>query len=92
MAAVEVRIPPQIAREFGAQRWEAVEAETVAGILATLDARFPGIREQLVEANGELRGWINIFIDERDIRSLDGLATRLRPGLKIYVVPAIGGG
>lgn len=92
MAAVEVRIPPQIGRLFGAQRWEPVEASTVAEMVAALDARFPGIAGQLVEPDGEMRRWINVFIDERDIRSLDGMATRLRPGLKIYIVPAISGG
>lgn len=92
MAAVEVRIPPQIARQFGAQRWEAVNADTVAGMFDTLDARYPGIAAQLLEPDGQLRAWINVFIDERDIRSLDGMATTLRPGLKVYIVPAIAGG
>lgn len=92
MAAVEVRIPPQIAREFGAQRWEPVDADTVAGMIAALDAHHPGIAAHLLTPDGEIRGWINIFIDERDIRSLDRMATKLRPGLKVYIVPAIGGG
>ncbi len=92
MAAVEVRIPPQIAREFGAQRWEPVNADTVREMIDGLDARYPGIAAHLLTPDGELRAWINVFIDERDIRSLDGLATTLRPRLKVYIVPAIAGG
>lgn len=92
VTTVEVRIPPQIARQFGAQRWESVEADTVAAMTAALDGRFPGMAAQLLEPDGRLRGWINIFIDERDVRSLDGMETRLRSGLKVYIVPAIAGG
>ena len=92
MATVEVRIPPQIAREFGAQRWELVDADTVAGMVAALDARFPGLGAQMLQPDGEIRGWINVFIDERDIRSLDGMATKLGPGLRVIIVPAIAGG
>ncbi|HRX02140.1 MAG TPA: MoaD/ThiS family protein [Anaerolineae bacterium] len=92
MAAVEVRIPPQIARELGAQRWESIDADTVAGMVEALDLRYPGIAAQLLTPEGTPRAWINIFIDERDIRSLDGMATKLRPDLKVYIVPAIGGG
>lgn len=92
MAAVEVRIPPQLGREFGAQRWETVDAATVGGLIAALEARFPGLGAQLTEPDGQVRGWINIFIDEREVRSLDGLATPLRAGAKVYIVPALGGG
>lgn len=92
MTPVEVRIPPQLARQFNAQRWEPVDAGTVAGLIGALDVRFPGMAAQLLDSDGRLRGWINIFIDERDIRSLDGMQTKLRPGLKIYIVPAIAGG
>ena len=79
MAAVEVRIPPQIAREFGAQRWEPVDADTVGEMIDALDARYPGMAAHLLTSDGELRGWINVFIDERDIRSLDGMATSCGP-------------
>ncbi len=92
MIGVVVRIPPQLGRDYGAQRWETVAAETVGEMIAALDARFPGIAARLTERDGRVSSWINIFIDERDIRSLDGLATALQPGQKIYIVPAVSGG
>lgn len=89
---ITVRIPPQIGRVYGAQSWEQLEAEDVSQLIDMLDARFPGLGERLMEPGGELRRWINIFVDGEDIRELAGLATTLRPGAEVYIVPAIAGG
>ncbi len=90
--AVSVRVPPHIGRVFGAGDWEEVEAATVAEVIATLDARFPGLGERLTEPGGHMRRWINVFVEGEDIRSLQGMETRLRPGAEVYIVPAVAGG
>ncbi len=90
--AISVRIPAQIGRVYGAQSWERVEAEDVSRLIATLDARFPGLGERLTEPGGTLRRWINIFVNGEDIRALDGMATPLHPDAEVYIVPAVAGG
>lgn len=90
--AVSVRIPSQIRRLYGAQPWEAVEADTVAEVVAALDERFPGMGERLMEPDGQMRRWVNVFVDGRDIRLLAGVETSLAPGAKVYIVPSVAGG
>ena len=90
--AVTVRIPAQIGQVFGAQRWEQIEADTVAALIVALDARFPGLGERLTEPGGQPRRWINIFVDGADIRALEHMATPLPPGAEVYIVPAVAGG
>ncbi len=90
--AILVRIPRQIGRVYGAQPCEQVEAKHIASLIAVLDARFPGLGERLTEPGGQLRRWINVFVDGEDIRVLDGLATPLRAGSEVDIVPAIAGG
>jgi molybdopterin synthase sulfur carrier subunit len=89
---VSVRIPSQIRRLYGAQPWEVVEADTVAEVVATLDERFPGMGERLIEPDGQMRRWVNVFVDGRDIRLLAGVETSLSPGAKVYIVPSVAGG
>ena len=90
--AVTVRIPAAIGEVFGAQRWEQVEAATVAALILALDQRFPGLGDRLTEPGGQLRRWINIFVDGADIRSLDNMSTPLPAGAEVYIVPSVAGG
>lgn len=92
MAVVSVRIPGQLARLYGTQRWEEVEATTVGEAIQALEARFPGIAARLVEPDGRVRRWINIFVDEWDIRNLQELDTPLLPGTQVFIVPSVAGG
>jgi molybdopterin synthase sulfur carrier subunit len=89
---VSVRIPPQLGRVFGATTWEQIEAETVSGLIVALNAHFPGLGERLTEPHGEMRRWINVFVDGEDIRVLAGMSTALRPDAEVYIVPAVAGG
>lgn len=98
MSTVSIRIPSQLARLYGTESWEQVEAVTVAEAIAALDDRFPGLAERLTEPESggsgsrTVRRWINIFVDERDVRSLQGLQTPLRPGQDVFIVPSVAGG
>jgi molybdopterin synthase sulfur carrier subunit len=90
--AVSVRIPAQIRRLYGAQSWEPVEADTVGAVISALETRFPGMGERLTEPDGQLRRWVNVFVDGRDVHTLQGLDTPLGPGAKVYIVPSVAGG
>lgn len=89
---VSVRIPAQIRLLYGAQSWEQIEAGTVADAIAALNARYPGMGERLTEPDGQLRRWVNVFVEGHDIRTKEGLATPLRPGAEVFIVPSVAGG
>jgi molybdopterin synthase sulfur carrier subunit len=69
-----------------------VEGETVSQAIEQLDVRFPGFRARLCEGSGELRRFINIYVEGEDVRFLDNLATRVAPGSELSIVLAIAGG
>jgi molybdopterin synthase sulfur carrier subunit len=90
--AVLVRIPtPLRAMTKGAADVQAA-ADTVAELIDDLERQFPGLRERLVEEGGELRRFINIYVNQEDIRFLQGAKTALKPGDEVSIVPAIAGG
>ncbi len=87
-----VKIPTPLRELAAGARQVEVDAETVDGLLAALDERYPGIRERLCEPDGALRPFISIYVGREDVRLRDGLATRLHPADEIFIVPAMAGG
>lgn len=68
------------------------EGANVGELIESLERQFPGIRERLVEERGELRRFINIYVNQEDIRFLQGKSTVLKDGDEVSIVPAIAGG
>jgi len=90
--AVLVRIPtPLRAMTKGAAEVQA-EAATVGAVIDELDRQFPGLRERIVEEGGQIRRFVNIYVNQEDIRFLDGDKTPLKQGDEVSIVPAIAGG
>ncbi|HEY9232913.1 MAG TPA: ubiquitin-like small modifier protein 1 [Blastocatellia bacterium] len=69
-----------------------VDAATVRDILDRLDERYPGFRARVCEESGELRRFINIYVDGEDVRFLDNLSTSVPERAEVSIVPAIAGG
>jgi MoaD family protein len=69
-----------------------VEACTVGELLRKLDSSFPGLSSFIVTEGGELRRYVNIFVNEDDVRLGEGLLTQLREGDRITIVPVVAGG
>ncbi|MBI4610010.1 MAG: MoaD/ThiS family protein [Candidatus Rokubacteria bacterium] len=89
---VLVRIPtPLRAVTKGAGEVYAKGAN-VGELIEDLELQFPGLRERLVEDRGELRRFINIYVNQEDIRFLQGTGTALKEGDEVSIVPAIAGG
>ncbi len=87
-----VRIPtPLRALTKGSAEVQA-KGDSVAAIVEDLERQFPGLRERLVDEGGELRRFINIYVNEEDIRFLDGKKTALKASDQVSIVPAIAGG
>ena len=89
---VIVRIPtPLRALTKGAGEVHA-RGTNVAELVEDLERQFPGLRERLVENGGEVRRFINFYVNEEDIRFLRGKDTPLKDGDEVSIVPAIAGG
>ncbi len=90
--AVAVKIPTLMrANVDGATSVEAAGA-TVGEIFADLITRFPGLESNLIDDDGNLHKFVNVYRDDDDIRYLDGLATPVSEGVVISILPAVAGG
>jgi molybdopterin converting factor small subunit len=89
--SIEVRIPT-ILRPFTKEK-KAVSANGAAltAVISDLDSQFPGIGERLLE-NGALRRFINIYINDEDVRFLGGLDAQVKDGDSVTILPAVAGG
>jgi len=70
-----------------------VDADSVGGLIQALESRHPGLGERLLDpSSGRLRGYVRVFVNERDVRGLQDAATPLAAGDTVAIVPAIAGG
>jgi molybdopterin synthase sulfur carrier subunit len=90
--AVKVRIPTQLRALAGGAGDVSAEGSTVGEVLKALDASYPGFGERLFDESGSLRRFINVFVEEEDIRFLDGVDTAVGEGAVVSIVPAVAGG
>ncbi len=90
--SVQVRIPLTLRRLTHEQEVVDVQALTVAGAIDALHARFNGIRDRLTDKSGHIRGSVLVFVNDEDIRFLQGENTPLKDGDEISIVPAFAGG
>jgi molybdopterin synthase sulfur carrier subunit len=89
---VKVRIPTPLRKLTHNEELVEVTATSVSEALAALQARFPGIQERLVDETGTLRRFVNVYVNEEDIRFLQNQQTPLKEGDEISIIPAIAGG
>ena len=90
--SVLVRVPtPLRSLTKGAAEVQG-SGDTVGDIIQDLERQFPGLRDRLVDEGGDLRRFINIYVNEEDIRFLEGAKTTLKAGDSVSIVPAIAGG
>jgi molybdopterin converting factor small subunit len=87
-----VRVPTQLRTLTAGAAEIAVEGDTVAGVLASLDTAHPGFRDRLFDESGKLRRFVNIFVADEDVRFLQGLDTEVTDGQTVSIVPAVAGG
>jgi molybdopterin synthase sulfur carrier subunit len=89
---VEVRVPSVLRQVTHGEKVVRGAAGTVAELLEELEGRYPGLRAQLVEQDGSLRRFVNVYVNEEDIRYTGQLATPLQRGDVVSILPAIAGG
>jgi molybdopterin synthase sulfur carrier subunit len=90
--AVTILIPAPLRRFTEDRASVQVEARTVAEALTKLDELYPGIRERICEPDGRVRRFVSVFVNGKDIRSLQGVETPLQDGDEVGIIPAMAGG
>jgi molybdopterin synthase sulfur carrier subunit len=90
--SITVSIPVALQQFTGIDSKVDVDASTVEETLTKLDEHFPGLRAFLLDESNHLRRYVNIFVNMDNIRSGDGLGTRLKDGDQIRIIPAVAGG
>ena len=90
--SVRVRIPTPLRSATEGQAELTSEAATVGALLTDLEQRYPAIRGRLRDDAGEVRRFVNLYVNGEDVRFRDGLATGLRAGDELSIVPAVAGG
>jgi molybdopterin converting factor small subunit len=87
-----VRIPAPLRAYCGEQTELPVSASTVGEALVQLTTRYPGLRSHLFTVDGAVRGFVNVYVNDEDIRLLGGLGAVVREGDSLLIIPSVAGG
>jgi molybdopterin synthase sulfur carrier subunit len=90
--AVTVKIPTPLRNLTGDVAEYDAESASLTALVEELEGAYPGMRERLVDEGGELRRFVNLFVNGEDIRFMQGLETALKAGDEVSIVPAVAGG
>ena len=89
---IKVRIPTPLRPLAKGQGEVESAAANIVDMIGSLDATYPGLKNRLCDEKGDLRRFVNIYVNEEDIRFLNGKDTSLKDGDEVSIVPAIAGG
>jgi len=87
-----IRIPTPLRKLTSDVETVELDGSTVGELIDNLEERFPGVKARLCDENGNLRRFINIYVNGEDVRFLDNLATAVKDGAEVSIIPAIAGG
>jgi len=90
--AAKVRIPAPLRKITKDQAVVDVSGATVDEIIQNLDSAYPGLKERICDESGQIRRFINIFVNGEDIRFKNGSSTQVEDGAEVSIIPAIAGG
>ena len=92
MSSVSVRIPTILRNYTGGESEVKASGSTVREVVANLDAAFSGIAARILDENGKIRRFVNVYVGEEDVRFADGLDTVTPEGAQVSIIPAVAGG
>ena len=92
MSGILVRIPTPLRRMTNGQDKVQIDASNLGEIINRLESDFPGFKERLLDESGELRYFVNIYLNGEDVRFLQGTDTSTKSGDEVSIVPAVAGG
>ncbi|TQL69634.1 MoaD family protein [Nocardioides albertanoniae] len=89
--AIEVKIPTILRTYTDGEKAVTAEGKTLSALIDDLEANHSGIKERLID-NGDLRRFVNVYINDEDVRFIGGLEAELKDGDQVVVLPAVAGG
>jgi molybdopterin synthase sulfur carrier subunit len=89
---VTVKIPTPLRKLTSGETSVDADGETIGAVVEALEAAFPGMRERLIDESGDLRHFVNIYLNGEDVRYLDGLNSPVGDKDELSIVPAVAGG
>ncbi len=89
---VTIRIPTPLRKLTNNEELVQVASGTIGGAITELQSRYPGIKERLIDETGGVRRFVNVYVNEEDIRFLKNQDTPLKDGDEVSIIPAIAGG
>ena len=90
--AKKVRIPTPLRKLTNNEELVEINAATIGDAIVELQTRYPGIKDRLIDETGSIRRFVNVYVNEEDIRFLENQKTALKDGDEISIIPAIAGG
>jgi len=90
--AVKVRIPTPLRKLTDGSPEVSVDGSTVTEVLDALERKYPGVKERICEGDGTLRKFVNLYLNDEDIRFKENMKTRVKDNDELSIVPAIAGG
>ncbi len=90
--SVKVRIPTPLRSVTEGASEVSLDPSSVSGLIADLETRYPGIKGRLRDDSGELRRFVNVYVNGEDVRFLQGLDTAVKEGDELSIIPAVAGG
>ena len=90
--SIVVRIPTPLRRLTSGQDKVDVEADSLGGVIDAMNEQYPGLRDRICDDQGQLRNFVNVYVNGEDVRFLQGLDTPTTAGDEVSVVPAVAGG
>ena len=90
--AVEVRIPTILRQYTAGAKVVSGEGDTIADLLTNLDSGYPGLRGRLITDEGALHRFVNVYVNDEDVRFLGALDAKLNDGDSVTILPAVAGG
>ena len=90
--SIVVRIPTPLRRLTNGQDKVDVDGDSLGGVIDAMNEQYPGIRERICDDQGQLRNFVNVYVNGEDVRFLQGLETATTDGDEVSVVPAVAGG
>ncbi|WP_432888195.1 ubiquitin-like small modifier protein 1 [Kribbella sp. CA-245084] len=90
--SVSVRVPTILRPYTQGVSEVSAEGSTLTEVLDSLDASYPGIKGRVLDDSGELRRFVNVYVDDDDVRFAEGLQTAIKDGGQVSIIPAVAGG
>lgn len=88
----EVKVPSLLQKLVGGNRSILAEGKTIEELLDHLEAKYPGLKARLIDEKGQINQFVNLYLNDEDIRLLGGLETKVRNGDVLTILPAMAGG